>query len=55
MLVVALSPLLLLKVITSALRVVLSGFFAGLFGYPFNFWLCRRHGGIILKGKFEVL
>lgn len=48
-------PLLLLKVITSAVSAVASGFFAGLCGYPFYAWLCRRRGGVILNGKFEVL
>lgn len=48
-------PLLLLKVIHVAVTAVVSGFFAGLFGYPFYAWLCRRPGGIVLKGKFEVL
>jgi hypothetical protein len=52
----ALWPLfLLLKGITSVFSVVLSGFFAGLCGYPFYAWLCGRRGGVILKGKFEVL
>jgi len=55
MLVFALWPLLLLKVIFSAASVVSSGFFAGLCGYPFYAWRCRRRGGIVLKGKFEVL
>jgi hypothetical protein len=55
MLVLALWPLLLLKVIASALSIVLSGAFSGLCGYPFYAWLCRRRGGIILKGEFEVL
>jgi hypothetical protein len=52
---VALWPLLLLKVVTTAVNVVLSGFFAGLCGYPFYAWLCRRGCGIVLKGKFEVI
>jgi hypothetical protein len=55
LLVFALWPLLLLKVVTTAVSVVLSGFFAGLCGYPFYAWLSRRRGGIVLKGKFEVL
>ncbi len=55
MLVMALWPLLLLKAVFSAVSIVSSGFFAGLCGYPFYAWLCRRRGGIVLKGKFEVL
>jgi hypothetical protein len=53
--IIVLWPLILLKVITSAVSVVLSGFFAGLCGYPLYAWLCSRRGGIILKGEFEVL
>jgi hypothetical protein len=55
MLAFTLWPLLLLKVFTSAVSVVLSGFFAGLCGYPFYAWLCRRRGGLVLKGKFDVI
>jgi hypothetical protein len=55
MLVLALWPILLLKVLTSALSIVLSGVFAGLCGYPFYAWLCHRRGGIILKGQFDLL
>jgi len=51
----ALWPLLLFKVVAEAVTIVLSGFFMGLFSYPFYAWLCRRWGGVILKGKFEVM
>jgi hypothetical protein len=46
---------LLLNVIKSAVIVAGSGFLAGLCGYSFYAWLCRRRGGIVLKGAFEVL
>ena len=48
-------PLLLLKIVIKSLSVVASGFFAGLCGYPFYAWLCRRRGGLALKGRFEIL
>lgn len=53
--VLVLWPFLLLKVFYFAVTAVVSGFFAGLFGYPFYTWLCRRPGGVVLKGKFQVL
>jgi hypothetical protein len=50
-----LMPLLLLKVVLSAMSIVISGFFSGLCSYPFYAWLCRRRGGIVLNGRFELL
>ena len=48
--------LLSLKAFAEALSIVIGGFFAGLCGYPFYSWLCRRKpGGVILKGQFDVL
>lgn len=54
-LILALWPLFLLKAISTAAGIVLSGFFAGLCGYPFYAWVCRRGCGVVLKGKFEVI
>ena len=41
-----------LKVAAVALNVVLTGAFFGLVSYPVYSWLCRRRGGIVLRGTF---
>ncbi len=40
------------KVAFFAFNTVLTGAFFGLVGYPVYSWLCRRRGGIILRGAF---
>ncbi|MFO1477896.1 MAG: hypothetical protein U1F98_14775 [Verrucomicrobiota bacterium] len=46
--------LLFLKFIASAVSIAISGFLAGLLGYPFYSWLCHRRGGIVLNGRLEI-
>jgi hypothetical protein len=48
-------PVGLLLAFAQAVSIVVSGVLLGLFSYPFYAWLCRRRGGVILRGKFEVM
>jgi hypothetical protein len=49
-------PIGLLLFIPEAISIIVSSAFLGLFSYPFYAWLCRKKpGGLILKGKFDVL
>ena len=49
---VMLWPIVLFQIVGGVVSTVLTGLFAGVCGFPFYSWLCRRRGGIYLRGSF---
>lgn len=52
---VMLWPIVLFQIVGGIVSTILTGLFAGFCGYPFYSWLCRRRGGMYLKGGFSEI